>query len=208
MEISCGIVGLPNSGKSTLFNVLLSEKKAMTAVTPFTTIAHNEGIVEDVKFIDIAGLVRGSNMGQGFGNAFLEKIRGVDVLLHVVRAFYNNIVGHPHKIHEPGSIDQVIDDIEVVNEELRIAGVYKPVIYVLNFDENKILSSVINEYLSRVEHKFNKPVIGLSAKLEEELIGLSDEERNKKFEELKITKTALERIMEKTSLLISENQLY
>lgn len=207
MSISIGIVGLPNSGKSTLFNVLIQEKKALTAVTPFTTIAHNEGVVEDVKFIDIAGLVRGSSMGQGFGNTFLEKIRGVDVILHVVRAFYSPIIGHPHKLHEPGSLEQVIEDIEVVNKELRIAGVVKPVIYILNFDENKFLTGVINEYLARVEHKYNKPVIGLSAKLEEEIIDLTGEERTKKLIEIKIDKTALERVMEKTSLLLSKNSL-
>lgn len=207
MSTSVGIVGLPNSGKSTLFNVLVKEKKALTAMTPFTTIAHNEGISSDIRFVDIAGLVKGSHSGQGFGNAFLEKIRGVDLILIVVRAFYSTMVGHPHKLHEPGSLEQVMEDIETIREELRVAGVHKPVIYVLNFDENKLVSGVVNEYLSRVEHKFSGPTVPICAKVEEQMIGLSPEELRLRFEELKVTETGAEKILKQVSLLLSEKSL-
>lgn len=209
--ITVGIIGLPNSGKSTLFNVLISEKKAKTAVTPFTTIVHHESLVSseggDFKFLDIAGLVRGSHRGQGMGNAFLEKIRVADILLHVVRAFYSSIVSHPHRIHEPGSLAQITEDIEVVKEELRVAGVHKPVIYVLNFDQHKMTSGVVKEYISQVEHKFGGSVMGVCAKLEEDLLGLTSDERDKRLQEANIDEVALTKVVKRATLLIPQKSL-
>src|ERR1700740_221432 len=107
MGLSCGIVGLPNAGKSTIFNALTSAK-ALVADYPFTTIDPNVGIVNipderllklaeiikpekvipaTLKFIDIAGLVKGASQGEGLGNRFLAHIREVDALIHVVRLF-------------------------------------------------------------------------------------------------------------------------
>lgn len=136
MSLSVGIVGLPNVGKSTLFNALLSREIAEVAEYPFTTIEPNTGVVEvpderveklsealkikkkvpaAIKFIDIAGLVRGAHRGEGLGNKFLSHIRDVDVILHVVREFRNRRVPHVS-----GQIDP-IHDMVTVNLELILA---------------------------------------------------------------------------------------
>lgn len=131
-ELSCGIVGLPNVGKSTLWNAL-TKKAAAAANFPFCTIDPNVGIVEvydprleelskiseskkiiysNVTYVDIAGLVKGASQGEGLGNQFLANIRESDMIIHVVRCFENDDV-----IHVAGKIDP-IDDIEVINLEL------------------------------------------------------------------------------------------
>ncbi len=134
MSLTCGIVGLPNAGKSTIFNAL-SSSKALVADYPFTTIEPNVGIVNipderltrlaeiiepqkviptTLKFIDIAGLVKGASKGEGLGNRFLGTIRGVDSLIHVIRCFES---GGSHVIE---SIDPR-RDVEIVNLELLLA---------------------------------------------------------------------------------------
>lgn len=135
MSLSVGIVGLPNAGKSTLFNALLSRKQAPVGAHPFTTVKPNTGVVKvadtrleklsklvkpakttstTVKFIDIAGLVKGAHQGEGLGNEFLAQIRGVDVICHVVREFQSSQVSHVM-----GSIDP-LRDREVVQTELKL----------------------------------------------------------------------------------------
>jgi hypothetical protein len=130
--LSCGIVGLPNVGKSTLFNAL-TKKAAAAANYPFCTIDPNVGIVDvpdprlqvlsdisnskkiipaQVTFVDIAGLVKGASEGQGLGNQFLTNIRETDAIVHVVRCFED-----PDVIHVAGQVDP-ISDIEVINTEL------------------------------------------------------------------------------------------
>jgi len=130
-----GIVGLPNAGKSTLFNAL-TQAGAQAAEYPFTTVDPNVAIVpvpdqrldrigdalgiakrvpEHVEFVDIAGLVRGAHKGEGLGNRFLGHIRDVDAVLHVVRAFDNAQVAHPHGALDPRA------DIEAVEAELLLA---------------------------------------------------------------------------------------
>lgn len=130
--LSCGIVGLPNVGKSTLFNAL-TKKAAAAANYPFCTIDPNVGIVDvddprlqvlsqisgshkiipaTVTFVDIAGLVKGASEGEGLGNQFLTNIRETDAIVHVVRCFEEGDV-----IHVSGKVDP-IDDIEVINLEL------------------------------------------------------------------------------------------
>jgi ribosome-binding ATPase len=135
MAVKCGIVGLPNVGKSTLFNALT--KAGIAAENyPFCTIEPNVGIVEvpdprlhalaviakpdkvipaAVEFVDIAGLVAGASKGEGLGNQFLANIRECDAIAHIVRCFED-----PNVIHVAGRIDP-ISDIEVINTELALA---------------------------------------------------------------------------------------
>jgi GTP-binding protein YchF len=134
--LRAGIVGLPNVGKSTLFNALVANAKAQAANFPFCTIEPNTGVVAvpderlqvlakisesaeivpaRVEFVDIAGLVQGASKGEGLGNQFLANIREVDAIVHVVRCFDDDDI-----IHVSGSVDPV-RDIEVINLELGLA---------------------------------------------------------------------------------------
>src|SRR5215472_5559382 len=119
MGFSCGIVGLPNVGKSTLFNTLTATAAAEAANYPFCTIEPNVGRVAvpdaQLEFVDIAGLVRGAARGEGLGNQFLGHIREVDAIAHVLRCFSDDDV-----VHIEGSIDP-IRDAETVETELMLA---------------------------------------------------------------------------------------
>lgn len=134
--LRAGIVGLPNVGKSTLFNAVVANAKAQAANFPFCTIEPNVGIVAvpdprltvlaeiseskevipaRVEFVDIAGLVQGASKGEGLGNQFLANIREVDAIVHVVRCFENDDI-----IHVSGSIDPA-RDAEIINLELTLS---------------------------------------------------------------------------------------
>jgi GTP-binding protein YchF len=136
MGIKCGIVGLPNVGKSTLFNAVTQAQNAAAENYPFCTIDPNVGVVPvpdlrlaalaaivkperilptTVEFVDIAGLVAGASKGEGLGNKFLSHIRETDAIAHVVRCFVNEDV-----VHVAGRIDPLAD-IEIINTELALA---------------------------------------------------------------------------------------
>lgn len=138
--LRAGIVGLPNVGKSTLFNAVVANAKAEAANFPFCTIEPNVGVVAvpderlnvlaklassvqtvpaRVEFVDIAGLVKGASQGEGLGNQFLSHIREVDAIVHVVRCFENDDI-----IHVAGSVDPV-RDIEIINIELGLSDVFQ-----------------------------------------------------------------------------------
>jgi ribosome-binding ATPase len=138
--LRAGIVGLPNVGKSTLFNAVVANAKAEAANFPFCTIEPNVGVVAvpderlnvlakiagsaqiiaaRVEFVDIAGLVKGASQGEGLGNQFLSHIREVDAIIHVVRCFENDDI-----IHVAGSVDPA-RDIEIINIELGLSDLFQ-----------------------------------------------------------------------------------
>ena len=138
MGFQCGIIGLPNVGKSTLFNALTRTSLAQSANYPFCTIEPNIGevdvpderlnILSDINkslqilparltFVDIAGLVKGASQGEGLGNQFLSNIREVDAVAHVVRCFEDENITHVN-----GQINP-IDDIEIIETELLLSDI-------------------------------------------------------------------------------------
>jgi GTP-binding protein YchF len=137
MNLNCGFVGLPNVGKSTLFNAL-SKNNIAAENYPFCTIEPNTGIVEvpderlekltkiftpektihnTIEFIDIAGLVKNAHQGEGLGNQFLSQIRSVNVIIQVVRFFNDDNITHVESRVDP------LDDMEIINTELILADI-------------------------------------------------------------------------------------
>ena len=133
MGFKCGIVGLPNVGKSTLFNALTASKNAEAANFPFCTIDPNIGVVDvvderldqlaklsnskkkiytNITFVDIAGLVKGASKGEGLGNKFLSHIREVDAIIHLVRCFESDKITHVNSKINP------IEDLETIKTEI------------------------------------------------------------------------------------------
>src|SRR3989338_10477792 len=142
MSLSVGIIGLPNAGKSTLFNALIQKQQALMASYPFATIEPNVGVVpvEDerlavlakivatdkivpatVKFVDIAGLVKGAAVGEGLGNKFLAHIREVDLVVHVLRDFHSAdvlITGvDPKSDYETVKTELILADLQTLTKQ-------------------------------------------------------------------------------------------
>jgi len=138
MGFKCGIVGLPNVGKSTLFNALTASKNAEAANFPFCTIDPNIGIVDvfderldqlsklsnskkkiytNITFVDIAGLVKGASKGEGLGNKFLSHIREVDAIIHLVRCFESDKITHVNSKVSP------VEDLETIKTEIVLSDI-------------------------------------------------------------------------------------
>ena len=136
MSLKCGIVGLPNVGKSTLFNALTNSNKAQAANFPFCTIDPNVGIVAvpdnrldslakiskskkvintTISFVDIAGLVKGASKGEGLGNKFLSHIREVDAIIHMIRCFDSSDIQNVNETVDP------VRDLEIIETEMMLA---------------------------------------------------------------------------------------
>mgnify|MGYP001499314799 FL=1 len=177
MGFKCGIVGLPNVGKSTLFNALTASKNAEAANFPFCTIDPNIGIVDviddrldqlarlssskkkiytNITFVDIAGLVEGASKGEGLGNKFLSHIREVDAIIHLVRCFDSEKITHVNSKISPSSdletikTEIVLSDLDIVQKKLE-KGKKK----LLEDKEIKILEEKLNQLDKNQEVQIN-----------------------------------------------------
>lgn len=220
MSLSVGIVGLPNVGKSTLFNALLRKQQAYVANFPFATIEPNIGVVPvpdtrlielakiynapivnaTVEFVDIAGLIEGASKGEGLGNKFLSHIRQVDAICHVIRAF-----------SDPDIVKQGVtspkNDFEIIKTELDIADMEhpdaepfskKPIIIALNIDEKDVVSSKQYEERYAQELGINvDQIVAICAKVEAELAELSIDEQKEYLKELGTNESALDKLIQK-----------
>ena len=163
MGFKCGIVGLPNVGKSTLFNALTASKNAEAANFPFCTIDPNIGIVDvvderldklaelsnskkkiyaNITFVDIAGLVKGASKGEGLGNKFLSHIREVDAIIHLIRCFDSEKITHVNSKISPA------DDLETIKTEIILSD--------LDISKKKLLSekeiAILKDKLRQLEN--------------------------------------------------------
>ena len=192
MSFKCGIVGLPNVGKSTLFNALTNSNKAQAGNFPFCTIDPNVGIVNvpdsrleklakiskskkiihtTISFVDIAGLVKGASKGEGLGNKFLSHIREVDSVIHMIRCFDSNDIQNVNPTVDP------IRDLEIIETEMLLADLEsiqkrleKSNKKNIDKDQIKILQAAMDfinddKDLTSLKSEFNKKQLNLSGLL-------------------------------------------
>jgi ribosome-binding ATPase YchF (GTP1/OBG family) len=221
--LQVGIVGLANVGKSTLFNALLKKQQALVANYPFATIEPNVGIVPvpderlvklaqlvkleekmeqeppivpaTVKFVDIAGLVRGASEGAGLGNKFLAHIREVDLILEVVRDFSDE------NIIREGSVSPK-DDIELIKTELDLADLQTLEKSKENKESLPLLGKkpimlVYNVTYGGNEGNGGDEGIRIDAKIENELAGFSEEEQKELLKSYGLSEPGLNRVIKK-----------
>ena len=183
MGFKCGIVGLPNVGKSTLFNALTASKNAQAANFPFCTIDPNIGIVDvpderlnqlsklskkkkkiftNITFVDIAGLVKGASKGEGLGNKFLSHIREVDAIIHLVRCFDSTEITHVNSEINP------LDDLETIKTEILLSDI-DIIQKKLEKGKKKLLTPKEIQTLEKKLDSLNKSEEHLSSLDEEEL---------------------------------------
>ncbi len=187
--LKVGIVGLPNVGKSTLFNALVTNAKAQAANFPFCTIEPNIGIVSvpderlellgtlsnskelvptRIEFVDIAGLVEGASQGEGLGNKFLSNIREVDAIVHVVRCFDDENV-----VHVSGSVDP-LRDIDIINLELGLSDLNQ-----IEKRKDRLKKQIQNNKESQIENQIlEKILLELEKGVSARNINLNEEEKN------------------------------
>ena len=170
MGFKCGIVGLPNVGKSTLFNALTNSSKAQAENFPFCTIDPNIGIVPvpderldklskisnskkkintTISFVDIAGLVKGASKGEGLGNKFLSHIREVDAIIHMIRCFDSDDIQNVNSSVDP------IRDIEIIETEMMLADI-ESLQKRLDKKNKKNLDQNLQKILENIFEKLNK----------------------------------------------------
>ena len=192
MSLKCGIVGLPNVGKSTLFNALTNSNKAQAANFPFCTIDPNIGVVSvpddrlenlakisnskkiiptTISFVDIAGLVKGASKGEGLGNKFLSHIREVDAVIHMIRCFDSDDIQNVNPTVDP------LRDLEIIETEMKLAdlesiqkSLEKNNKKNIDEDQIKILESSLDlidsdQDLTSLKSKFSKKQLNLSGLL-------------------------------------------
>ena len=192
MSFKCGIVGLPNVGKSTLFNALTNSNKAQAANFPFCTIDPNIGVVSvpdyrlenlakiskskkiiptTISFVDIAGLVKGASKGEGLGNKFLSHIREVDAVIHMIRCFDSSDIQNVNPTVDP------VRDLEIIETEMKLADLEsiqkrleKNNKKNIDEDQIKILQSCLDlinndQDLTSLKSEFSKKQLNLSGLL-------------------------------------------